>query len=183
MEKRTQERPLRVPLPAWSIPLLLVILGILLLIGNLSATMSLVVGIEVVASCVYVLWRGRREPSASRAPANLLSLFPGHLLLLLGVSLLDAPDGLVAVWLVLPILTIVYEEAGSRMRAGWARTSILVGGYAILWVVLFALLERLIAIGRALDLRGEIIAASAIGVFGLLFITLGIYRHVRAGKE
>ena len=183
MENQAQERPTRAPLPAWSIPLLLVILGILLLIGNLSLSVSLAVGAETVAFCVYILWRGRREPAASRAPANLLSLFPGHLLLLLGVSLLDTPDGLAAVWLVLPILTIVYEEAGSRMRAGWARTSILIGGYAILWAVLFALLERLIAIGRALDPRGETIAASAIGVFGLLFITLGIYRHVRAGKE
>jgi len=183
MQTTKQEKPVRNPLPVWSVPLLLAILGILLFVGNLSGHLRALVGIEVVLFSLYVLWRGRQEPGRGPRVAKLLSLFPGHLLLLLGLSLLEEPDGLAVIWLAIPILSVAYEEASSKMRAGRARTSILIGGYAILWAVLFALLERLIVIGRALDPRGEIIAASAIGLFGLLFIALGIYRHVRAGKE
>ena len=183
MEAKSSPPTARPPLPIWSIPLLLVMFGITLFVGNLSPVVSLVVGVEVVGICAYLLWRGRRETGTKRSVSNVLSLFPGHLLLLLAVSLIEAPDGLASLWAIVPIATIVYDQASLRMRAGWARTSILIGGYAILWAVLFALLERLIAIRRAVDPRGEIIVAAAIGVFGLLFISLGIYRHIRTGKE
>ena len=183
MKTPAPETSARPPLPVWSIPLLLAMLGILLFIGHLSDVLRALAGAEVVFFCLYILWRSRHERARVPGMANLLSLFPGHLLLLFGISLIETPDGLAAIWLVIPILSIAYEETGSRMSGGWVRTSILIGAYAILWAVLFALLERLIAVGRALDPRAEIIAASAIGVFGFLFIALGIYRHVRAGKE
>jgi len=178
--KPTAPRP---PLPIWAIPILLVILGIILLIGNLSSVMGLIVGAEVVGVCAYLLWRVRGEPDGARPISNVLSLFPGHMLLLLAVSLVESPDRLAALWAIVPIATIIYDQASLRMPVGPARTSILIGGYAILWAVLFALLERLIAFRRAATPRGEIIVATAIGVFGLLFISLGIYRHIRAGKE
>jgi len=177
-------RPIsRPPVPVWSIPLLLVLLGIVLFLGNLSATMSWIVGAEVVLVCVFLLWRSRQTPPSQRPVFNALALFPGHLLLLLGISLLATPDGLAALWTAIPLLSIAYDRASAGMQAGRARRSILIGQYAILWAVLFALLDRLIVLSRGLDGRGEIIVAAAIGVFGLTFLTLGIYRHVRAGKE
>jgi 4-hydroxybenzoate polyprenyltransferase len=131
-----------------------------------------------------VLRSARKTPGKQARPvSNVLSLFPGHLLLLLAISLLPNPDGLAGLWAVVPIVSVAYDLAATNATGSKLRTSILIGLYAILWAVLFTLLERVIAIGRGLERGEETMTAVVLGTFGMLFISLGIYRHWRAGKE
>jgi len=170
-------------LPIWSIPLLLAIVGIALAVGNLSLGAVILVACASVLSCAYLLWRGRKHPSVERPTSNVIALLPGHVLLLLAVALLPASRWLPWLWVVLPIASIAYDLAAIRVPRGRARTSILIGAYAILWAALFTLLNRVIAIGRGFGEREEIIAAVVFGVFGGLFLAIGIFRHARADKE
>jgi len=177
------ETRIRLPLPIWSIPLLLVVLGITLLVGNLSLPLAVVAAAETLVVSGYLVRRARTPGIGRRPVSNLIALFPGHLLLLLAIALLPEPDRLAALWTIVPIATLAYDLVSRNAPEGLFRTSTSIGLYAILWAVLFALLERIIAIKRGFEPGGETIAAVAFGVFGVLFISLGIYRHWRAGKE
>lgn len=170
-------------LPIWSIPLLLAMVGIALVVGNLSAGLGALVAVETVLFCGYLFWRARMHPNVERPTSNLLSLFPGHLLLLLAIAILPEPGLLPLLWACIPAASVGYDLVSLRMHRGRTRTSILIGVYAILWTALFTLLNRVIAIGRGFGNREEIIAAVVFGVFGGLFILIGIYRHLRADKE
>ena len=177
------EAQIKPPLPIWSIPLLLTVLGIILLVGNLSLPLGVVAAAETLVASGYLIHRARTPGGGRRPVSNLIALFPGHLLLLLAIALLPEPDRLAALWAIVPIATLAYDLVSRNAPEGVVRTSISIGLYAILWAVLFALLERIIAIQRGFGPGGETIAAVAFGVFGILFISLGIYRHWRAGKE
>jgi len=174
---------MRPPLPIWSVPSLLAIVGIVLFVGNLSSALMVVVSVETVISCLYLIWRIRRRPDVPRPITNVLSLLPGHLLVLLMVSLLEAPDLLAAVWASIPAATIAYDVVSFGAPKGSVRTSTLIGLYAILWAVPIALLERVIAIRRGLDGGTETIVVIAFAVAGVVFISLGVYRHWRTDKE
>jgi hypothetical protein len=170
------------PLPIWSIPLLLALVGIAVFIGRFSVGVVALVTAETVLVCGYLLWRGRR-PAAARPPSNLLPLLPGHLLLLVAVALLPDPDRLAWLWALLPVVTVTYDLVGSHKARGRASTSILIGLYAILWAAVFTLLNRVIAISRGFGEREEILAAVAFAVFGGGFVVLGVFRHGRTDKE
>jgi hypothetical protein len=172
------------PLPIWSVPLLLVVVGIVLFIGNLSPTLAAVAALETVAYSAYVIARARWKIDAPRPVANVLPLFPGHLLLLLAISMLPDPDSLAALWTIVPIASIAYDVATVwRPKQTAGRASILATLYCIIWADLFYLLERVIAQKRAFSRNEEIIAAAAFGGGGILFLIVGIYRHRRAAKE
>ena len=162
---------------------MLAVMGIVLFIGNVPLGAALLIGVETILFCVYLLWRARRRPDTERPIASVLSLFPGHLLLLLAVSLLPEPGRLALLWALIPPVSIAYDAISIHASKGGLRTSTLIGLYAILWAALFTLLDRVIAIRRGFGEREEIIAAVAFGVFGSLFISLGVFRHWRADKE
>jgi hypothetical protein len=171
------------PLPIWSIPLMLAVLGIIVWVGNLSPSHGAIAAAETVLFCIYLVWRSRRRAGAERPVTNVLSLFPGHLLVLLAVSLLPSPGWLASLWALVPAASVAYDAVSINAPRGIGRTSTLIGLYAILWAALFTLLDRVIAIRRGFGEQEEIIAAVAFGVFGILFISLGILRHWRADKE
>jgi len=181
--KTPAEARTKPPVPIWSIPLLLAVLGITLLVGNLPFPLAVAVAVETVIVAGYFVRRARTPGAGRRPVSNLIALFPGHLLLLLAIALLPEPDRLAALWTIVPITSLAYDLVSRNAPEGLFRTSTSIGLYAILWAVLFALLERIIAIKRGFGPGGETIAAVAFGVFGILFISLGIYRHCRAGKE
>lgn len=171
-------------LPIWSIPFLLAVVVIVLLVGNLSSSLAAVVVLETVMYSGYLILRSRCAAGGLKPVANILPLFPGHLLLLLAVSSLPAPDRLVALWAILPVASIAYDAitvwVPLRTRG---RASILTSLYCIIWADLFYLLERVIALKRGFARNEEMIAAIAFGAIGILFLSLGIYRHRRAAKE
>jgi hypothetical protein len=170
--------------PIWALPLVLALLGIVILVGNLGTAVRIAVSAEVLLFCGYIVYRQRRTDETAATVSSLVSLFPGHLLLLLAISTLDRPDPLAALWLAVPAATIAHDAAirwkSARKRV---RLSILVGLYAIIWADLFVLLERTIAVKRQFSLVEELIIAAAFVVVGSLFIGLGIYRHWLSVKE
>jgi len=174
---------MRTSTPAWTLPLALALLGIVLVVGNLGALPMVLAIVGTVGYVAYAIVQSRRESDA-KPPSNLMALFPGHLLLLFAISTLDAPDTLAMLWAIIPVVTVGYDwmarqTTGSPRR----RVSILLGLYAILWADVIVLLERTIAMKRGLARGEEILIAVAFGLAGSLFIGLGIYRHWHTVKE
>ena len=166
-------------LPAWSYPLVLGLVGIVLYVGNLPLGLKAGIGVESLLFLGYLIYRARQPAQASRPVAKLLPLFPGHLLLLFALSLLPNPQTALAIaWTVVPIATICYDSI-----ARWStptqrlRMSLLVGLYCIIWADLFFLLERVIAFGKNVSGNVEIIVAAVFGLIGTAFIFVGVYRH------
>jgi len=174
---------MRTQLPLWSIPLLFALLGLIYLVGNLPLIPGIIVALETVIYSVYLVLRSRLDIDRGRTVANVLSLYPGHLLLLFAVSLVPGPARLAFLWAVIPVASIGYDLVSLRAGGGRWRTSTLIGLYCIIWADLFYLLERVIAIKRGFERSEEVIAAVAFGAVGILFISVGIYRHMRASKE
>lgn len=170
------------PLPVWMLPFVLGLLGIALAFGRFSALAAGAAAASTLLAVAYaaIVSRARRE--GRRPVANLLALVPGHLLLLFGLGLLPQPDGLGFVWAALPAGSVVYDWVGTR-RPFRGRTSILAWLYAILWLVVFFLLERLIALGRGLSGRAEAVTAVACAAIGVAFVVTGTLRHRRSVKE
>ena len=168
-------------LPVWTIPLLLAILGIALLVGNFGLGAKALVSAETLAYCGYLIVRARRADDAPRPVSNLLALFPGHLLLLMAISSLAAPDRLAFVWAIVPPATVLYDlMAWKGLLRKPIRTSISAILYVIIWADLFFLLERLIALTREWD---ETIIIVVLSLVGSVFLGLGLYRHRLAAKE
>jgi hypothetical protein len=171
-------------LPIWSYPLLLALLGIVLAVGHLSPPLQAGVALESLLFLAYLAFRSRREPRESHAVANLLPLFPGHLLLLFALSLLpETKTYIVLLWMILPAASLLYD-----LVAGWAgdweraRMSILATLYCIIWAALFILLERVIVLGRGLQGKDEIKLIVVFGMVGVIFLGLGVYRHWHASR-
>jgi hypothetical protein len=171
-------------LPVWSYPLLLVLLLLVLFVGRLPFALQAGVGVETVLFLVYLVVRSRRKPRTVRAPARLLPLFPGHLLLLLALSLVPAVGSdLVCLWMLVPGLSVLYD-----LLAPWAahrpktRVSLLTVLYCIIWADLFFLIERIIVLGRGLAGSGEIVVGAVFVLVGACFLFLGAYRHWRTSK-
>jgi len=171
-------------LPMWSLPLLLALLGIVLAVGHLGVVPGVIVSVETLLFCGYLIVRARRNVERPRPIANLLPLFPGHLLLLLAIASLEHPDPWALLWAVVPVATLGYDAIASATRfSGRRRVSILVGLYVIIWADLFVLLERIITLKRGSP-RGEgMMIAVVLGAVGALFVGVGVYRHWIAAKE
>lgn len=168
-------------LPTWSYPFVLGLVGIVLFVGNLSPAMQAGIGVESLLFLSYVFWRARGHPHTSRPVANLLPLFPGHLLLLFALALRPVPStALVVAWTVVPVATICYDIVTRwPIRSERLKFSLLVSLYCIIWADLFFLLERVIALGRNISGKIEIIIGAVFGVVGIAFLCLGAYRHWR----
>lgn len=166
------------------VPFLWLLAGLIAWIGNLSAPILGVVFTEVLLLSGYLVIRSRRM-STDRAPVSrLLPLLPGHLLVLLIVALLDAPDRLAWLWTIIPAATIGYDAWG-RGSAGSPRVrmSISIALYGILWVDLFFLLGRAVLLHRGLAGSQAVVIATALGLVGALFLSVGVYRHWNVVKE
>ena len=170
--------------PVWSIPLLLVLAGIVLFVGALPAILNGFVLFQTVVVCGYLIWRSRRTGETPKPVANVLPLFPAHLLLLLAIARLPDPAFLGILWTLVPAVSLAYDAVTAKEPWGPRfRASILAGLYAILWADLFFLWERVIVLARGISGTEAILVAAAFGVAGTGFLSLGIYRHWRASKE
>jgi len=168
--------------PAWSYPLILALLGIVLAAGHFPPGFAAAIGVETVLFVLYLLYRSHREATQDRAVARLLPLFPGHLLLLFALGLLPGVwHGWIVLWLAVPAATVLYDVVAVRVR-GRARASILTGLYVIIWAAVFILLERIIALGRGLQGHEETPVIGVIGGLGVVFLAIGVYRHLMASK-
>ena len=172
------------PLPIWSIPFMLALIGLIALVGQLDSILVLVVGVETLLFAGYLVLRSRAQSSDYQPSTNVLSLFPGHLLVLLIIALLDDPSFLAWLWTIIPLSTVAYDAASrSATLPSVVRISISMILYGILWADLFFVLERAIVLHRHLSGKAEIMIAAGFAVAGTLFIALGVYRHWMTAKE
>lgn len=169
-------------LPVWTFPFLLVLLGVALVVGHFSPPVQVASGVASLAAIAYAGVAPRLHRGGGRPVSNLLALLPGHLLLLFGVGTLARPDVLGVVWCSLPIGSVVYDWLSAHGPFA-GRTSILAGLYAILWLVVFFLLERLIVLGKGIAGHAAIVTAVAFGAISVVFVVTGTIRHRRAVKE
>jgi len=177
-------------LPVWSYPLVLALLGIVIAVGHLPALLQIAISVETLLFMVYLIMRSRREAVAdsaikSHAVANLLPLFPGHLLLLFALSIIPGQNtGLVALWMIIPAASVLYDLVSLRKgQLAPKQVSILTVLYCIIWADLLALLERVVALGRDLHGASEIKLIVVFGVLAVVFLAAGVYRHVYAIKS
>ena len=177
-------------LPAWSYPLVLALLGITLAVGHLPTFLQIAISVETLLFIVYLIIRSRRKLAADNAieshpVANLLPLFPGHLLLLFALSIIPGQNtGLVALWMIIPAVSVLYDLVSlSEGQPVPKQVSILTVLYCIIWADLFALLERVVALGRDLHGASEIKLIVVFGVLAVVFLAAGVYRHVYAIKS
>ncbi len=170
-------------IPPWSYPLLLGLLGLVLFFGRFSLVWRVAIGGESLLFFAYLILRARTTDRGSRGVANVLSLFPGHLLLLFAVGVLSPPPvPLLALWMVIPAASVLYDVAGRAERFR-GQVSILTGLYCIIWADLFFILERAISLGRGLSRGEELIVAAVFGVVGASFLWVGAYRHLRMNNR
>jgi len=170
--------------PILTVPLVLALVAIALVVGQFDVWVLLGVCVVSLAACAYLLVRARRGDGEMVPVSRLLPLLPGHVLILLGIGLLETPGLLPWLWMLVPLLTIGYD-ALSRGEASRTRKwmSILGFLYVILWADLFFLLERIIVLRRGMSGNEEIILATALALVGGVFLGLGTYRHWLAVKE
>ena len=172
-------------LPAWSYPLILALLGIVIAVGHLPTSLQIAVSVETVLFVAYLIIRLRHDTTQTHAVSNLLPLFPGHLLLLFALSIIPGQNtGLVALWMVIPAASVLYDLVSLRKgQLAPKQVSILTVLYCIIWADLFALLERVVALGRDLHGASEIKLIVVFGVLAVVFLAAGVYRHVYAIKS
>jgi len=170
-------------IPPWSYPLLLGLLGLVLFVGHFSLVWRAAIGGESLLFFAYLVMRLRLSDQETQGVANVLSLFPGHLLLLFAVGVLSPPPALlVALWMVIPAASVLYDVVGRAERFR-GQVSILAGLYCIIWADLFFILERVISLGRGLSRGEELIVAAVFGVVGASFLWVGAYRHLRMNNR
>ncbi|MEA3238803.1 MAG: hypothetical protein U9Q94_03355 [Candidatus Bipolaricaulota bacterium] len=171
-------------LPAWSYSLVLALQGIVIVVGRLPTSLQIAVSVETVLFVAYLIIRSRRDTTQTQAVSNLLPLFPGHLLLLFALSIIPGQNtGLVALWMVIPATSVLYDLVSLRKRKlAPKQVSILTVLYCIIWADLFVLLERVVALGRDLHGASEIKLIVVFGVLAVVFLAAGVYRHVCAIK-
>jgi hypothetical protein len=170
------------PLALWALPFVLVLLAVALFFGRFSLPVAVFAAAATMCAIVYIALGDRVRQGGGRPAANLLALLPGHLLLLFALGTLPQPDLLGVIWGSLPLGSLVYDWVSTRQPFPWRR-SILTGLYAIIWLVVFFLLERLIAERKGLLGHAEIVAAVAFGAIWVVFVVTGIVRHRRVVKE
>lgn len=174
---------MKTALPPWSYPLLLVLLVLVLFVGHFSVAWRGAIGGESLLFFAYLIMRTRPTDRKFHGVANVLSLFPGHLLLLFAIGVLSPPPALlVALWMVIPAASVLYDIVGRAERFR-GRVSILTGLYCIIWADLFFILERVISLGRGLSRGEELIVAAVFGVVGASFLWVGAYRHLRMSNR
>ncbi len=172
-------------LPVWSYPLVLALLGIIIAVGHLSTALQIAVSVETILFMAYLVVRLHRDTKRTRAVSNLLPLFPGHLLLLFAISIVPGQNaGLVGLWMIIPVASILYDLVSlGEWGVIWKQVSILAVLYCIIWADLFALLERVVALGREMQGAREIKLIVVFGVLAVTFLSAGVYRHVYAIKS
>ena len=157
-------------------PLVLLLFIICAAVPPVPLWLRALAGAELLGLWSYWVWRERKGYRREIARRNLLNLIPGHAVLFLGLGLVDAGPALF-LWLTLPPLAVLVDIGAHR-----APRSIAAFLYAILWTVIFALIHRLVAVGRGLTGSGLLIWTVAVISVALAFVGTGLYRII-SGKR
>lgn len=152
--------------------------GLIVALGRFSLFERVGSALVVAVAVGYLVHRDRRGFRREFVRGNLLYLLPGHLALLLGLSVLVAGyrPYLWWAWLVLVLGTLAFDAVA---HSGWsfaAQKRAVMVLYALVWADAFFLIQRLIALGGKLDGAGLQTLSAALAVFGVAYIGLALYR-------
>ena len=118
--------------------MLTIALGALVLVlGSFSLAERIILGVTILTFLGYKIFREQRGFRFELVKGNLLPLFPGHLLLLLGLATMkNYSTELLGIWIAIVALTIGLDLWANSVGAGrWALLTgtycLIVGGFSI----------------------------------------------------
>ncbi len=157
-------------------PLVLFLFLIAAALPPVELWLRLLAGAELVFLWGYWLRRERVGYREEVARKNLLGLIPGHAVLFLGLGMVGDSLG-ARIWLSVPFLSVLLDVAAHRGGRSMAAAL-----YAILWFVIFALIHRLVTVGKGLSGGGLAGFSVGMGLVALFVVGLGVLRIVK-GKR
>jgi dipeptide/tripeptide permease len=154
--------------------------ALVLVIGAFSLGQRIILGTAVLVFLGYKIYREQQGFRFELVKNNLLSLFPGHLLLLLGLSTLKDfyadSSLLLGIWLAVLALTLGLDFLANAL--GGERWAVLTGLYCLIFGGIFYLIRELLVRSEKLPNQSELISL-IVGIVGAIYLALAVYRFYR----
>jgi len=161
----------------WNKVLILAAWGLILWISPWPLWINAATTACIAVIVYYLTYRERQGFKVEFVRGNLLYLMPGHVVLLFALSWIKQPViALWWVWVALVAGTIAFDVTAQRAWPFEARRRAIVLLYVLVWSAIFFLLHQLIALGGNLDEGGWWALSWGLGLFGLAYIGLAVYR-------
>lgn len=161
----------------WNKVLILAVWGLMLWISPWPLWVNIATTVSIAVIVYYLTYRERRGFQVEFVKGNLLYLMPGHVMLLFALTWINQPViALWWVWIALVAWTLAFDLAAHQ---GWpfplkrATATLL---YVLVWAAMFFLLHELVRLGAKLDEAGRWALSWGLGLFGLAYIGLAVYR-------
>lgn len=161
----------------WSKVILLAAWALIAFVGDWPDWVDVTSAVLVVGVVAYLSFRERAGFSIEFVRGNLLYLFPGHALLLFGLSLSPQPPltGWWA-WAAINAGTVAFDVVAHGALSFTARKRLGMVLYAWVWGGVFVLVHQVVAAGGKLDAAGMAAFTAALGALGLAYVGLALYR-------
>ncbi|MBI1742529.1 hypothetical protein HYR54_05610 [Candidatus Acetothermia bacterium] len=158
--------------------MLTISLGALVLaLGSFSLAERVILGATILIFLSYRIFREQRGFRFELVKGNMLPLFPGHLLLLLGLATMKSyTTELLGIWIVIVVLTIGLDLLANLMGA--ERWALLAGTYCLIFGGVFYLIRELFVRSEKFSEQSAAISLG-IGIGGGLYLALAVYRFYR----
>lgn len=149
-----------------------------MVLGDFHIMERIITGLCIAVFFIYLLYRERKGFEKQLAVRNLMGLFPGNLLLLLGISTMDNYRSyLVWAWLMIIFGTMLFDLLANRSKITSKLKKILFGGiYLFIWADIFFLLYMWIRVSAKISPQVKVYLSWGIGTVGVLFLLVGSYR-------
>lgn len=162
----------------WDKPLIIALAILVLTLGNFYIWDRVITGIGIFLFFIYYLYREKEGFARQLAVRNLMGLFPGNLLLLLGISTMEACRSyLLWIWLLVLLGTVVFDFLANRSKINLSIPKTLLGGiYLFIWSSIFFLIYMWITLGGKVSPEIKAYLSWGIIAVGAVFLSIGIYR-------
>jgi len=161
----------------WSKVIMLVAWALIAFAGHWPLWVDVSTGVLVFVAIVYLIYRENKGFSVEFVPGNLLRLFPGHLLLLFGLSLAEAPP--LAAWVVWAGIlagTFAFDTIVQSAIAFEVKKRLAMVFYGVVWGGIFLLIYQVVASGGKLEGSGMVIFIVVLVAAALAYVGLALYR-------
>lgn len=171
----------------WDKPLIIALAVLVLTLGDFHIGERIATGIGIVFFFIYYLYREKKGFRRQLAVRNLMGLFPGNLLLLLGISTMNNYRAyLLWVWLAILLGTGMFDFLANKIRIDSSLPKALLGGtYLFIWSSIFFLIYMWIIMGGKVSSEVKAYLSWGIVAVGVVFLSIGLYRFatLRLAKE
>jgi len=164
----------------WSNVLIVAVWVLIVFVGQPPLWVNVGTAALVVVVVSYLGYRQRRGFSNEFVRGNLLYLFPGHMLLLLGLSLTHAfRSRWWWAWLALVVSSLMFDAVAHRPWPFGTRKRAAMALYVVVWGAIFYLFHELVYFGGRFQAAGLNTFSVMLTLFGLAYIGLAVYRFTR----